>query len=257
MKNQLKVIFTVILSVSMSLTAGGQAKVYTRKVLMEDFHIKTAKMLINPNSTLDLALKTEITSRWRVSPYEFCTREEYAAISQDNSFYCMRIASDQGVEFLVLEKCGKEKDPDTFKRSFEVVRIPLSAEDSPNGNEIFLLGAYVDFIQSFAEEAMVSDRVGYTGLANYRFRSLKGKTIYMNENDIPDILEQGKEDALLAVCVAPVQAGPKTRCYKMLISADTHELFYYSSDKYKGDKNKFFSEKEIKEFELRNAVIIR
>ena len=86
------------------------------------------------------------------------------------------------------------------------------------------MGAFIDIIQAFAEEAMISDRTAYTGLKSYNQRTLSGRSF-------------------------------DSFCYKMLIAADTHELLYFRKSKYKGSKDAAFTKSEIRQFSQRNGII--
>lgn len=263
MKNHLGLFFAVILALGVPVTAWSQsqiqtpAKVYTKKVRMGDFLNRMAKVVTNDSIPYNSAFKTEVTSRWRVSPYEFCTPEEYERLHTDNDYYFLHFTEDEGVGFLTLDKGGEKKDPDTFKRPFTVIKAPVGTAGKYNGREGFLLGALLDIIQNFSEEAMTSDNTGYAGLTRYNRGSLKGKTIYFKDEDICRILDEEIPGAMAAISITPASASDKALCYRMLISADTHELFYYTRERYREDSGNGFNKEEINSFKRRHAVIVR
>lgn len=236
----------------------GQGRQYTRKARLEDFPTRTTKVVIGGTSFLDLAFREEISTRWRISPYEFCTPEDYEALKSDSAFYFLSIASDRGVVFLILAKGGREDDADNLRKPFEVIRIPIASIGDPSGKELMFMGAFVDIMQAFVEDAMVSDNAAYSGLKWYNSRKFKGKTIYVNDGDAVDSLYlAGERDALLGITVAPTAISSGSRCYKMLVSADSHELYYYSSRKYGGSKDAEFTDREIRQFNKRNGAVAR
>ncbi len=236
--------------------SSAQGRLYTRKARLEDFPTRTTKVVIGGSSFLGFTFREEITTRWRISPYEFCSPEEYEALKSDNAYYFLEIASDKGVAFLILSKGGREDDEDNLRKPFEVVRIPIASVGDPSGKELMFMGAFIDIMQAFVEDAMVSDQAAYSGLKWYNSRKFKGKSIYVNDADAVDSLYlAGGKDALLGVTVAPTVISSGSRCYKMLISADSHELYYYSGRKYRGSKDTEFTEKEIRQFNKRNEVI--
>lgn len=251
-------LLSVLAVLALGLSAAAQGKLYTRKARLEDFPTRTTKVVIGGSSFLDLAFREEITTRWRISPYELCTPEEYAALKSDNSLYFLNIVSDEGVAFLLLTKGGREDETDNLKKPFEVIRVPIASIDDPSGKELMFMGAFVDILQAFVEDAMVSDKAAYSGLKWYNSRRFSGKQIYLND---PDLVDEkylsGERDALVGVCIAPTVISFGSRCYKMLISADTHELYYFSSKKYGGSLDREFSESEIKKFNKRNGVSTR
>ena len=86
---------------------------------------------------------------------------------------------------------------------------------------------------------------------------LKDKTVYLDPDQADKAYLEGTPDALLGVTIAPVQISFDTVCYKMLISADTHELFYFEKSKYKGPSDGRFTDAEAKRFERRGATVVR
>ena len=235
------------------ILAQGQAKVYTKRVLLEDFPTSTVKVVLSSESPLELALKAEITSRWRVSSFEFCSVEEYSRLSADNSLYFLRLVTQDAVVFLSLDKGGKEDDPDRARRPLNVVMLPISSSAMMTGDETVLMTAFLDIVQDFAMKAIESDRVGYSGLAAFNLESLEGKTVYLDSDRAAEAFAREEENALVPVIIVPENGST---FHKMLISADTHELFYYAKGKINGKTEDGFSKVEIKLFEKRRANIV-
>ncbi len=256
MKSSLKFFLLPLLcALVFCIGAAAQGRLYTRKARLADFPTRTIKVVTGGVSFLELSLQKEITSRWRISPYEFCTYAEYEALATDSSLYFLNVVSDEGVVFLRLTKGGVEDDKDNLKKPFELVRIPIACVDEPNGKELMFMGAFIDILQAFVEDAMVSDKAAYSGLKWYNSRKFSGKKIYLND---PDLVDEkylsGEEGALVGICIAPTVISFDSRCYKMLISADTHELYYFKSARYDGSRDREFTEREIKKFNRRNGV---
>ena len=84
MKNIAKHIFILLAFLLCTLEAFPQGKVYTRKAKLEDFPISTTKVVIDGNSFLGIALREEIALRWRISPYEHCTPQEYEQLKTNH-----------------------------------------------------------------------------------------------------------------------------------------------------------------------------
>lgn len=221
---------------------------------MADFTTSTTKVVLSSDSPLESALKSEISSRWRVSPYEFCSVEDYNAQKKDRSFYFLHFVTEDGVILLSLEKGGKKESENSIDKPFEVVRIPVAPEGFISGKEVMYLGAYLDVIQSFAEKSMESDRIGYAGLGFNNLASMKGKYVYLDEDRAELVFSRGMEGAVVPVVI--VSATGKT-CYRMLLSADSHEILYFAKSKVKDAENPGFTDMEIKSFAKRNAEIIR
>ena len=91
--------------------AGAQAQINTKKVKIGDFTQKTTKVVLNGNPFMDGALKEEVSARWRVSPFEFCTLEEFDKIKTSEDYYFLpmvkgpfRKEAEPGIQFITLVK---------------------------------------------------------------------------------------------------------------------------------------------------------
>lgn len=234
----------------------GQGKVYTKKARMEDFSSRITKVVVDGESMLALTFKEEIMSRWRISPFEFCTSEDYARIKGNNNYFFLNLVIDEGVAFMQLTRGGDE-NADMLHRPFEVVRLPFAADGASTGQEFSFLGAIVDVLQNFTEASIESDMVGYASLSSYSTNQLKGKTVYLSPDDADKAMLEEKAGAVCGIIVSPVEITKKSSCYRMLISADTHELFYFEQQRYKQPADRYFTEHEAKEFEKRNGNVVR
>ena len=255
MKARLPLLFLSAFLLLGSLSAAGQGKVYSRKVRLGDFPTRTTKIVLAGSSILELALREEIAVHWRISPYEFCTQEEYARLRTSNNLYFLRLAQEDGIAFLILAKGGKDDEKESLRKPFEVVRMPIASSGAPSGRELVLMGAFLDIIQAFVEEAMISDRTAYLGLAAVNVAPLRGKRIILDPDEADRVYLAPEPDTLVAVTIAPEEIGFNSFCYKMLISADTHELYHYARARYKGPRDARFSEAEIQRFTRRGAAV--
>ena len=105
------ILFT--LTIILSFSAFGQAQIDTKKVKIADFTQKITKVVLTGNMLHDAAMKREITARWHLSPYEFCTLSEFETLKTDSNYYFLLTASGQfkkerepGLVFLTLVKGG-------------------------------------------------------------------------------------------------------------------------------------------------------
>lgn len=256
----MKKIIISLISLMLPLLAGAQAQINTKKVKIGDFTEKITKVVLNGNTFYDLSLKDEVASRWRISPYEFCTLEEFETLKGNNSYYFLVTAQGQfrketapGLQFLSLVKGGKgsEKGIDDM---LEVVSIPFASAEYPSGRELVFLPSLLDIIQSFVLEAMENDIDAYGGLANQTANISKSgdMKIVFSEDDICDsvtdeyiyakfdenmiVTDEDEADrhmtdnageTLVSYVVAPSEPVNGSYCYKMLIEASTHKLYYY------------------------------
>ena len=258
---KLIILFATIL---MPLMAGAQAQITTKKVKIEDFTQKITKVVLNGNPFYDTSLKDEITARWRISPYEFCTLEEFEKLKNSDQYYFLLLAQGQfrketapGLQFLSLVKGGKGADKG-IGDMLEVVSLPFASAEYPSGRELIFLPAFLDIIQNQTLEAMETDFNAYGGLANTtkNIHKAGGMTIVFSEDDLNSLVSQAVIDrsfddemiitdedsadqymldnapgTLVSYVAVPTEPVKGSFCYKMLIDAQTHELYYYRKHK--------------------------
>ena len=251
----------IIISVLLPVLAWGQAQINTKKVKLGDFTQKVTKVVLSGNEFMDSALKDEVTARWRISPYEFCTLEEFDGLKSSGDYYFLIITNGQfrkdsgpTIQFLTLVKGGEgaEKGIDGM---LEVVSLPIAAAQFPSGREIVFLPAFLDIVQGYTLDAMEKDSNAYGGLGNYSgnimhsddmhivlsrddlaipYESLEDGSISLDEGiSIADVEEvdalmlENAENTIVSYVVAPFEPQPGAFCYKMLIDTQTHKLYYY------------------------------
>lgn len=258
---KLIILFATIL---MPIMAGAQAQITTKKVKIEDFTQKVTKVVLNGNQFYDTSLTDEITARWRISPYEFCTLEEFENLKGSDQYYFLILAQGQfrretapGLQFLSLVKGGKgaEKGIDDM---LEVVSLPFASAEYPSGRELIFLPALLDIIQTYTLEAMETDFNAYGGLSNATKNIHKtGKmAIVFSEDDLNSLVSKAVTDrsfdenmlitdedsadqymldnepnTLVSYVVAPTEPVRGSYCYKMLIDSETHKLYYFRKHK--------------------------
>ena len=257
MKPRLNHLFLTLLLLLCSLSAFAQGKVYTRKARLGDFPTRTTKVVLSGDSILLLALHEEVTVHWRISPYEFCTPEEYEQLRSSNNYYFLTLAQEEGIAYLILSKGGKADETESLKKPFEVVRMPVASLYNPSGRELIYMGAFLDIIQSFVEEAMVSDKTAYSGLSAANGSKITGRRIYLDPDQADAAYLAAEAGALLGLTIAPVQISFRSVCYKMLIAADTHELLYFEKSRYRGPNDARFTDADAKRFERRGGTLVR
>ena len=246
-------ILTALLLLSISADALAQGRLYTRKAKLEDFPTRTTKVVTSSGSLLDLAFKEEVATRWRISPFEFCTPEEFGALNSDNSLYFLYIGHEDGISYLVLYKGGEEDEDENLKKPFEVVRIPIAEAAAPSGRALMYMGAFVDILQNFAGEAVMSEQAAYAGLRFNNRLSLEGRKVLLDPDEADSAYQAGDSGAVAGLVITP--SAPGDHCYKMLITPDTHEILYFSRARYRDASDGAFTAAEIRQFERRNGII--
>jgi hypothetical protein len=157
----------IILTVLIHTFSWGQAQINTKKVKISDFTQKVTKVVLTGNPFMDGALQDEVTARWRVSPYEFCTLEEFNSIKGNGNYYFLMCTSGQfkkesepSLQFLTLIKGGKGADKG-IAEMLEVISMPIASAKYPTGRELVFLPAFLDIIQDHVAESMEKDRNAY------------------------------------------------------------------------------------------------
>ena len=135
----------------------------------------------------------------------------------------------------------------------EVVSLPFASAEYPSGRELIFLPAFLDIIQNHTLEAMENDFNAYGGLSNTTRNLGKsgrmnivfsvddlnemtsepsdGRIIVMDEDEADGYMLDNVAGSLVSYVVAPTEPVKGSYCYKMLIDAQTHELYYYRRHK--------------------------
>jgi hypothetical protein len=254
-------VFVIIISVLLPVLAWGQAQINTKKVKIGDFTQKITKVVLSGNEFMDSALKDEVTARWRISPYEFCSLEEFGSMKTSEDYYFLIITNGQfkkdsspTIQFLTLVKGGKGAD-ESIDGMLEVVSMPIASALFPSGREIVFLPAFLDIIQGYTLDSMEKDTNAYGGLGNYSgnimhsddhrivlsrddlaipSESLEDGSIKLDEGmsvaeeeEVDELMLENAENTIVSYVVAPFEPQPGAYCYKMLIDTQTHKLYYY------------------------------
>ena len=255
----MKRILIVLISVLLPVLSYGQAQINTKKVKIGDFTRKITKVVLTGNEFFDISLQEEIADRWRVSPYEFCTLEEFQSLKGSHDYYFLLVTNGQfrkesgpSIQFLTLVKGGKGAEQG-IDDMLEVVSLPIASARYPSGREIVFLPAFLDIIQTYATDSMENDYNAYGGLRNYnkninrsqdkdivfseddlnknisdlaKEMYLDGRTFIVSEAEADEYLQANEENTLVSYVVAPYEPVPGSVCYKMLIDTQNHRLYY-------------------------------
>ena len=200
----MKKLIILFAALIMPLMAGAQAQITTKKVKLEDFTQKITKIVLNGNPFYDTSLKEEIAARWRISPYEFCTLEEFDKLKGNDRYYFLMLIQGQfrketapGLQFLSLVKGGQGADKG-IDEMLEVVSLPFASAEYPTGRELVFLPALLDIIQNYTLQAMENDFNAYGGLSNtvQKLSKSSGMTIVFSEDDLNSMVSKAVTDQL-------------------------------------------------------------
>ena len=254
--------------------ASGQGRIYTRKARLADFQTKTTKVVLSGDSLLDIALREEVRRRWRISPFEFCDPEDFESLKNDSAYYFLYLSQDKaGLAYLTLFKGGNDESFRSLDGKLEVVSVPFSPVTIASGREFVYLPALLDIIQFFVEESLINSATNVFGLTYYNgnLSKVKKKKIFIARDDLdsdypardsvdvlaPGIMavdnfaadslfEAGSPEAMIAFSISPAAPSRRARCFNFIVSADTHDLYYYQSRSYNRPGKRGFSKSAIK-----------
>lgn len=258
----MKKLLMILAAAIIPMIAGAQAQILTKKVKISDFTEKMTKVVLTGNEMFDLSLQEEVKARWRVSPYEFCTWEEFMNDRNSSDYYFLLTTSSQfkkesepGLDMFSLVKGGTGA---TINSMMEVMFMPFASAEDPSGREYVFLPVLLDIIQDHTLKSMEKDLNGYVGLSGYSTNMSRTGNMeivfseddlnseitreYMDINFDSDIVVTDEDSAddyvlentpntLVSYVVAPTNGNIGSYCYKMLINAQTHEIYYFSRHK--------------------------
>ena len=264
MKYPMKKFLILIVSVLMPFIASAQAQINTKKMKIADFPQKVTKIVLPGNTFYDSAFQEDVSARWRVSPYEFCTLEEFENIKGNEQYYFLVLSQGQfrkekepGLQFLTLVKGGAGA-AEGLNDMLEVATVPFSAADEPSGREITYLPALLDIIQNYAIASIEKDFTNMGGLSNFATSLSKtsGMNIVFADEDLSseiseevianefdsamevldvdeadEVAADGTSNTLVSYVIAPANPVAGSFCYKLLIDANNHELYYFRKHK--------------------------
>ncbi len=281
MKRFFQVIAWTIAGLLLTTDMFGQAQITTRREKLKDFTSKTTKIVLTGDEFLDEALKESVTSTWTVTPYEFCTNEEFESLKSNSSFYFLMVVkgqfrreSEPGIDMLTLVKGGEGADK-SISDMFEVVSFPLRPSEDPTGREFVMLPAFLRIIQDHTSELTDTEMKAYASLGAKDTKKLKIKRIFFwsedlapqveeqtkrsmdedvifneDEDEVDEIFTEGTVNAVISYVVAPSEPVNGSVCYKMLIGADNHELYYFKKHKISAKSGKGFLDGDLKAIKL-------
>ena len=262
MKRNFTIIVCILAGILFSADLFAQAQIYTRKEKLKDITAKTTKIVLTGDEMLDEALKESVAASWTMSPYEFCTSGEFEKLKTSDKFYFLLVVkgqqrkeSEPGIDMLTLVK-GGEGASKSINDMLEVVTFPLRSATEPSGREFVLLPAFLNIIQEHAQNLISSEVKAYSTLSAEDTKKLAIKRIYFSKDDfapqvdsktiesldediiveddeenVDKVFSDGTYNAVISYIVAPTEPVNGSVCYKLLIGADNHKLYWYKKHK--------------------------
>ncbi len=273
MKTKIQKIILVWFLTVLGTAAFGQANIRTRTDILKDFTLRTTRVVLSGDELLDQVLQEEVASRWRISPFEFCTFSEFENQKNDPDYYFLLTARMKGIRYLTLVKGGPGEGIGDL---YEVVSLPLSPAVSASGRELVYLGALLDFMQLFTNRAMQFASKGnkaITSLAHNpgkiahkqvylssedlsaKVSSIKSRYFDSDFRDIPEevadqIFLDNTYNAIVSYTVVPVQPVSGDWQFKMLFDARTNEMVYFRRTRVRDTETAGFDGTDLKRINI-------
>lgn len=225
MKSALRKYFLLVLLL-VPVLAAGQGKVYTRSMRLADFPQKTTKIVLTGQPLLDARLEEEITSRWRISPFEFCDEAEYRAQEHGKLYYFLHFTVGTDFTWMILSKAGPESGS-PLETALEVVSLPIASSDEATEEELVFLPAFIDIVQEYLLKSLVKDSMYYRGISGIIHHDRLGMTVCLDRAEGMELFAESAPDTIVPILIYPGQNARRKRYYFMQVSADNHLLYRY------------------------------
>lgn len=276
-----------LVAILMALPTISQAQVFSKKEDLKDLNSKTLMVVLENNSMIDLTLKQSVEKEWKLSKVEFCDLNQFEKIKTDTSYYFLirvkgifKKEREPSIEFLSLLKGGEEAYMG-LDEMYDVLSLPFQQIDDPDGYIIPYIDAYINIIQSHVLRVQKKKIAATLGLSWYsnRLQELKGKEILVNELDLSNTITEGEANKLLkesgrvveediiyeaidnkkantayTICIGPEVEKQGSYCYKMVVSADSHDIYYYRKQKVNAKNPKGFLPEDLKKLAIPNSL---
>ena len=170
---------------------------------------------------------------------------------------------------------GGEGSDKSINDMLEVVTFPLRSAVDPSGREFVLLPAFLSIMQEHAQGLTSSEVKAYSTVGATDSKKLRMKQIYFYEEDfsptldekvvesldedifvkddeqeVDDIFTNGTFNAVVSYVVAPTEPVNGSVCYKMLIGADDHKLYWYKKHRISARQGAGFLDADLKAIKL-------
>ncbi len=282
-----KKILIALVATFIAAPAVSQAQVFSKKEDLKDLNSKTLMVVLENNSMIDLTLKQAVEKEWSLSKIEFCDLDKFEKIKTDTSYYFLirvkgifKKEREPSIEFLSLLKGGDEAYLG-IDQMYDVLSLPFQQIDDPDGYIIPYIDAYINIIEAHVLRVQKKKIAATLGLSWYsnRLQELKDKIILVNKVDLSDIvskeeandileksgkvveedeiydaIDNKKANMVYTICIGPDVEKQGSYCYKMVVSADSHDIYYYRKQKVNSKNPKGFLPEDLKKIAIPNAL---
>lgn len=240
-------------------------KVESRRVYVGNIPTKVTKVVLSKDNSLeDLLFRNAVEKGWYLSPFEYCTYSEFEKIKCDTNYYFLLRVDKMGrrdtepyMEFITFLK-GGDKAKEGIEKMTELISLPICPGEDKGGRIFTYLPTYMNIIQQYLgavadgrlkplfnnepychpmEEATDKEVLFVKGDVLYDLSDeqldemFKGKARYVTQQEVDEAILQERPNTLVSLVVAPVEPVNGSYCYKLLISTDTYQLYFYRKHK--------------------------
>ena len=146
--------------VDMEIKQFEEQKVDSGREYYRDIPARMTKVVIaSDNSMTDLIFKDAVEQSWNISPFEFCSYEEFDRIKSDTNYYFLmridkmhRSESDPVMEFVCFLKGNGKAEGDNISAMPELIALPLFPENDNSDRIYSYLPAYMNIIQNYIQK---------------------------------------------------------------------------------------------------------
>ena len=108
----------LVLLVAGMVSAAGQGKIETKKFRLQDLQEKITKVVMTGNDFRDGSLRQDVIAHWNITPFEFCSLEEFDSLKKDGNWYFLVVTTghfsgeiEPGIDFLSFPCPGDDGKP--------------------------------------------------------------------------------------------------------------------------------------------------
>lgn len=282
-----KFLLIALIAIFVAVPTFSNGQILSKKEDLKDLNSKTLMVVLENNSMIDLTLRQAVEKEWTLSKIEFCDLDRFEKIKTDTSYYFLirvkgifKKEREPSIEFLSLLKGGEDAYMGLDKM-YDVLTLPFQYIDDPDGYIIPYIDAYINIIQAHVVRVQKKKIAATLGISWYsnRLQELRGKRVLVNkldlnsnvtvdeanrilgnggkvvdEDEIYEAIDNKKGETAYTICIGPEEGDRYgSYCYKMVISADSHDIYYYRKQKITSKNSKGFLPEDLKKIAIPNG----
>lgn len=268
-----RMLSTVLALLLMQAALHAQVNISTKKVIISDLPDKTMMVVQTPNAALDSLVASGFASFWRISPFEYCSADEFLSGASSDKYYYFLVSdgnsADPKMDGLATVSVfeggftGKgtpdKSDINSVRKAlYKVIEVPLCKAGTTAPGIEPILGPVLTAIQKYVEYSIENDIVGYIGMKAYTNRPdmLDGKDVIITgPQEMASLMRSRAKDTVVSwiVCSCEETGG---WCCNMLFDCESGELCGYFTHRIKLPKSPAgFLPKDLK-FIRRHALSV-